>query len=268
MSNVSPRTSTRPVILITNFGTLNQEGMRDQENIDRLVNSRYPDHEVRWAIASGVVREGLKKSRQTTLFERKTPMMSLAESYADLRKQGKRDVAVQFLFIMPGSDGTEDLMMDPDGLNVEYGYALLAPPDNIARVAEALSPRFGDEDTVTIVFTNGNDTVPVRNWPLIQLDRHLRKHYPNVFLTTLGGKPGIEAAVADARKSGLKKVKYIPFYFVVGKNAIYNIMGDTPNTLKSRVGLEATIEPGLAWDRAIMSLWMESIDWTLAKFSG
>ncbi|RJQ39769.1 MAG: hypothetical protein C4555_02555 [Dehalococcoidia bacterium] len=257
----------KPVILIINFGTLNEEGMRDQENIDKMVTARYPDHEVRWAIASGVVRDGLKKAGQTTLFARKTPVMNLADTYADLRKQGRRDVAVQFLFTVPGSDGTDDLMMAADGLNVEYGYALLAPPDNIARVTKALEPRFSGKDTVTIIFTNGNDTVPIRNWPLIQMDRYLRKHYKNVFLTTLGGKPGVEAAAADARKSGLKKVKYIPFYFVVGKNAIYNIMGDTPNTLKSKVGLEASIEPGLAWDKKVMSIWMESIDWSLAKFS-
>jgi len=259
--------SSKPVILIVNFGTLNKEGMQDQENIDRLITARYPDNDVRWAFASGVVRDGLKKTGQTTLFERKTPVMGLADTYADLKKQGKLNVAFQFLFTVPGSDGTDDLMMAADGLNVEYGYALLAPPDNIARCAKALEPRFGDKDTVTIIYTNGNDTVPIRNWPLIQMDRYLRKHYQNVFLTTLGGKPGIDAAAADAKKSGLKKVKYIPFYFVVGKNAIYNIMGDTPNTLKSHVGLEASADRGLAWDESIMSIWMESIDWSLAKFS-
>ena len=260
-------TSQKPVILITNFGTLYKEGHQDQENVDRLVTARYPDHDVRWAYAYGPNREKLKSSGQTTIFERQVPIKSLEEVYADLRKEGKRNVAVQFLFVLPGSDGTDDLMVAADGLNVEYGYSLLATPDSIARTAEALAPRFGDEDTVTIICSNGNNVVRAFNWPLIQLDRHLRKHYPRVFLTTTGGPPGTEAAIADARKLGLPKAKFIPLYFVVGKNVIYNILGDTPTTLKSQLGLESSREPGLAWNPAVMSLWMESIDWSLAKFS-
>jgi len=259
--------TSKPVILIINFGTIYDQGMRDLENIDKILTARYPGNEIRWVFANGVVRDKLQQTGKTLLFERKTPMMGLADTYADLRKQGKRDVAVQFLFTVPGSDGTDDLMMPADGLNVEYGYALLAAPDSIARVTRALEPRFAGKDTVTIIFTNGNNTVPIRNWPLIQMDRYIRKHYKNVFLTTLGGKPGCDAAVADARKSGLKKVKYIPFYFVIGHNAIDFIMGDKPDTLKSRVGMEATIDTGLAWDKKVMDIWMESVDWSLANFS-
>jgi len=258
--------SGKPVILVINFGTIYEEGMRDLENIDKMLIARYPDNEVRWVFANGVVRDKLEQTGQTTLFKRKTPMMGLADAYADLKKQGKRDVAVQFLFTVPGSDGTDDLMMAADGLNVEYGYALLAPPDNIARVVQAIEPRFGGKDTVTVIFTNGNNSVPIRNWPLIQMDRYIRKHYKNVFLTTLGGKPGCDAAVADAKKSGLKKVKYISFYFLAGHNAIDFIMGDAPNTLKSRIGLPAIIEPSLAWDKKVMDIWLESVDWSLANF--
>ncbi len=259
---------SKPVIVITTFGTIVPEGLQDLDNADRLVTARYPDYDVRWVFGGTPVRECLINSGQSTVFERRVPVKSLIEVYDDLRKEGKRNVAVQYLFLLPGSKGTDPHMVatDTEGLNVEFGYPLLAPPDNIARTADALAHRFGGEDTVTLVCAHGNGEVPTLNVPLLQMDSYLRKHYPRVFLATLVGPPGNKTAFADIKKLGLPKVKYFPLLFTAGGRLTTAFMGDDPASFQSQLGLEASTEPGLGDNPEVMSIWMESIDWTLARF--
>ncbi|MFA5316779.1 MAG: sirohydrochlorin cobaltochelatase [Dehalococcoidales bacterium] len=263
MSNVN----TKPVILITAFGTSAPEGQKDLENVDRLVVERYPDHEVRWAFTSRFIRKKLIEAGQTTLFARKVPNKNLEEVYADLRNEGKRDVAVQCLLITPGSEYSDALKVDTSGLNVEYGYPLLAPPDNVERIADTLAPRFGGEDTVTIICGHGNEKMPVLNIAYIQMDNYLRKRYQRVFLTTLEGPPGTGPAFEAAKKLGLPKAVFIPLLIVAGGHLVRDIMGTSPESYLSKLGLVASSETGLGSDPAVMSIWMESIDWVLTKFS-
>lgn len=261
------KASNKPVILITAFGTSAPEGQKDLENVDRLVTGRYPDHEVRWAFTSGFIRKKLIAAGQTSLFPRKVPNKSLEEVYADLKNEGKRNVAVQCLLISSGSEYSDALTADTNGLNVEYGYPLLAPPDNIERVADTLSARFGGKDTITIICGHGNGKMPALNTPYLQLDKYLRKRYPRVFLTTLEGPPGTGPAFEDAKKLGLTKAVFIPLLIVAGGHLVRDIMSTNPESYLSKLGLEATSETGLGSDPAVMAIWMESIDWVLAKFS-
>lgn len=259
---------SKPVIVITTFGTSLAEGLKDLENVDQMVTARYPEHEVRWAFGGDTVRQALKSKGQPTIFKRQVPVKSLVEVYDDLRKEGKRNIAVQYLFLLPGSKGTDPHMVatDTKGLNVEFGYPLLAPPDNIARTADALASQFGGEDTVTIICAHGNGEAPTLNVPFLQMDSYVRKHYPRVFVATVVGPPGT-AAFADALKLGLPKVKFLPLLFVAGSRLTQAIMSDDPASFQSQLGLEASTESGLGNNPKVVSIWMESIDWTLAKFS-
>jgi sirohydrochlorin cobaltochelatase len=259
--------SSKPVIIIAAHGTISKTGQPDLENLDSMVLARYPGYDVRWVFIYEESMKELIASGQTTLFKRKVPIKSLSEVYTDLRNEGRRDVVVQFLLVIPAVDYSDALNVATDGLNVEYGHPLLAPPENIARTVKALAPSFGGEDTVTILCCHGNEDVPGFNAPLILLDRYLRKHYRHVYLTTLEGPPGTEQAFADARKSGLKKVKFIPYLIQAGRHMSKDIMGDSPKSYKRQLGLPATSESGLASNPAVMSIWMESLEWNLAKFS-
>jgi len=260
--------SSKPVIVITSFGTSVAEGLKDLENVDTLVTSHYPGYDVRWVFGGISVRETLLKTGRSMIFKRKVPVRSLVELYADLRKEGKHNVAVQYLFLLPGSKGTDPHMAvgDTKGLNVEFGYPLLAPPDNVARVADALAPHFGSKDTATLICAHGNGEVPTLNVPLLQMDSYVRKHYKNVCLATVVGPPGTEMAFADIKKAGLKKVKFYPMLFVAGDRLTQAIMSDDPKSFKNQLGLQATTEAGLGSNPEVMKIWMESIDWTLARF--
>lgn len=260
----------KPVILINTFGSTLPEGLAELENVDRMVTARYPGYEVRWGFGGQVSRASLIKSGRTTVLPRRVPVLSPLEVYNSLRKETKHQVAAVYLYISPGSVEIFPLMTPADtaGLNVEHGYPLLAPPDNTTRVADAIASRFGGEDTVNIVCNLGSIDVPTLNLPLLQIDSYLRKHYRRAFLATVNGPPGTEAAFSDARKLGLKKVKFHPLVLGSGRRLLDAIIGDNPSSLKNQLGLEASCEHGLGDNTKVVDIWMESIDWTLAKFIG
>lgn len=284
---------SKQVIVIYTFGTRFAAGLKDLQNVDKMVTSRFPGYDVRWAFGGDTVRQELKNAGQTTIFERRVPVRSMVEIYSDLRREKKLDVAVAFLFILPGGKGTDAHMTitDIEGLNVEFGYTLFAPPDNVARVADALSSRFGGKDTVTIICAHGNGEMPTLNVPYLQMNSYLRKHFDNVYITTSAGPPGTEAVFAEVRRSGVSRVKFIPLLFVAelpfipgtrldnnsplyyrnqmkaGVRPTDAIMGNSPLSYRNQLGLEASVETGLGSNPEVISIWMESIDWTLAKFS-
>lgn len=255
----------KPVIVITAFGTTSTKGQHDLENVDRLVTAHYPDLEVRWAITSPFIIRKLKEKGQTTLFARQVPIRNREQVFNELRAEGKTKVVVQPLLVMTGAEYFDVLLEPVDSLHVEYGYPLLGRPENIARVVKALEPRFGGEDTVTLICTHGNDKVPGYCIPLLLVDKYVRRHYKNVFVTTLHGVPGTGPAFEDTQKSGLKKVKFLPFLIVAGDHVSKDIMADSPESYKSQLGLEATADTGMGNDPAVMSIWIESIDWALAN---
>jgi len=254
-----------PVIVITIFGSSSSEGQRNLEDVDTMVRKRYPAHDVRWALTSELILKKLRESGRGTMFERKVPVQNLEEVYDSLRREGISKVSVQSLLVMTGSEYNDALTTPAEGLDVEYGYPLLAPPDNIERVARALEPKFGNNETATVLCSHGNAKHPGYNAQLLLMEKYVRKHYRGVFLVTLEGPPGTEAAFAEIKKSGFKGVKFIPMLIVSGEHITRDIIGDGPNTYKSQLGLPATSEGGMGSDPAIMNIWAESIDWTLAR---
>jgi sirohydrochlorin cobaltochelatase len=257
----------KPVIVITAFGTSAPEGLKDLEKVDRMVLKRYPDCEVRWVFTSGFISKKLKSLGTTTLFERKVPLCNLAEVYEELRREGKTDVVIGGLLTVSGSEYSDVVLTPAEGLNVEYNYPLLGAPGNIEKAARALAPYFGDDDTYTIICAHGNARIPLLNLPMVQLHQYVSKRYKNVAVVTIEGPPGTEKAFADARATGLKKAKFVPFLFAAGGHIKNDVMSDEPGSFKMMLGLEATNEGGLVDNEGVMALWLESIDWAIAKFS-
>jgi len=256
----------KPVIVIAAFGTSVPEAQKNLEDADTMVRERFPDYEVRWALTAQFIINKLRKAGQTTLFERKVPIKSVEEVYSDLRNEGKTNVAVQCLFVMTGGEFRQVLMVSTKGLNVKYGYPLLTAAENIQNMVRALSPTFGDRDTVTILCAHGNEHHPEFNSPLIEMDKYVRKSYENVFLATVEGPPGTKQAFADARKSGCNKVKFIPLMIVAGDHIKNDVMGDDPESWKMQLGLPATAGTGMGSNPAVMEIYLKSLERVLSQF--
>jgi sirohydrochlorin cobaltochelatase len=250
-------------MVMTVFGTSSPDGQKNLEDVDRLVLSRYPGADVRWAFTSDFILKKLRESGRGSMFSRKVAIKTLSEVYDDLKREGKTDVLVQPLLVAVGSEYSDALDSDVNGLNVSYGYPLLAPPQNVARVAQALAPRFGGEGIATLLCCHGNKQQPACNAPYILLDRYVRKNFKNVFAATLEGPPGTEEAFADIKKSGCRAVKFVPLLIVAGGHIANDVVGEKPHAYKNQIGLPATAEEGIGSNPAVMDIMLESIDWAL-----
>ena len=256
----------KPVIVIAAFGTSMEKGQANLNDFDKMVRARFPDHEVRWAFTAGFIIKKLKEAGVTTLFDSNTPIKSLDEVYEDLRKEGKTNVVVQIAMVMPGSEMRQVLSYRTDGLNVKFGYPLLFWPENIQNVADALSPEFGGEDTVTILVAHGNEHHPEFNAPFIQMNEYLQERYDNVFVATIEGPPGPEEVFPLAQAVGVSKAKFVPLMMVEGDHITNDVMGDDPDSWKNMLGLPATNATGMASNPAVMEIFLKSIENLVSQF--
>jgi cobalamin biosynthesis Co2+ chelatase CbiK len=150
------------------------------------------------------------------------------------------------------------------GLDVEYAHPLLAPPENVARVAQTLAPQLGGEDTVNIICGHGSKDVPGYNIPFLMLDDYLRKHHQRTCLATLDGAPGTGAAFENARQG--KRVNFIPLLFVSSTHTTGDIMGEASASYVNQVGLPATLGDNLSRNASVLEMLAEGADRALKRF--
>lgn len=260
MAAGDPQTDGKPVIVLAAFGTSVPKAQAALEAIDSAVCAAYPEHEVRWALTAQFIIDKLRTRGQTTLFARRVPVKNLTEVYADLAREGKRNVVVQSLHVAPGGEYHQVRRTAvPVGLRVRYGKPLLADNGKVAQLARVLADRFGGADAVTLLCGHGNDHHAGHNKRLVALDRYVRAHYPNVFVATVEGQPGAEKALADARATGLQKVKFVPVMIVAGDHIMNDVMGDEAESWKARLGLAAEAEGGLGHNPAVVKLFLNRL---------
>ena len=259
----------KPVIVAISYGTLDPAGEKEQEKIDRIIRERFPDNEVRWVYAAGHFLQALKKMGRTTIFERKVPIKSLEEMYSDLVKEGKTNVALLCLLVHESWSVSKWVYEHPtQGLNVKYTKPLLADIFNVEKVVEALAPQFGGEDTVTILVGHGGVSGKEFhvNAPFWAMDEYISWRYKNVFVATVHGPPGVERAIADAQKTGCSQVLFIPLFLTTGEHITKDVMADTPESWKSRVGLPARVGSPFCDDPLVMEVYVSYLASVLSQF--
>lgn len=262
----SATATIKPVIVIAAFGTSVPEAQQNLEDFDKLAGERFPDYEIRWAFTSKTIVEKLREEGQSTLFERKVPLMTLDEIYNDLKKENKTTVAVQPIHISPGQEYYEVVNTPSKGLNAKVGMPLLVYYEEVEEFAKIISSKFIGGDTVTILCGHGNDHQPQFNASLQALDNFVRQKYKNVFIATVEGKPGFEQAMTDTKQTGLNKVHFIPVMLVAGDHIMNDVMGDDPESWKSQLGLAATTDTGLGSNPAVMELFLGRMERLLTMF--
>ncbi len=255
-----------PVIVIAAFGSSMEQGLKNLGDFDRMVRDRFPDHDIRWALTAGFIIDKLKDAGVTTMFDSETPIKSLDEVYDDLRDEGKTNVVVQCLLVMPGAEMRQVLSYRTDGLNVKYGYPLLFSPENIQNAANALASEFGGPDTGTILCSHGNEAHPEFNSALVEMNAYLEENYDNVHLATVEGPPGCEEAIDAVKASGVSKVKFVPLMLVEGDHVTNDVMGDEPESWKVLVDLPATNATGMASNPKVMQIFVKSIENLVSQF--
>jgi len=257
----------KPVIVLVAFGTSYDTGEKNLNDIDKAMRERFPDYEIYWAFTAQGIIDKLKEAGKTTYFDREVPIKNLEEVYAQLIEEGKTNVVVQSLHTMIGAEFREVVSTNTKGLNVKYSYPLTFYPENIQNVVNALSVEFGDSsDTATVVCAHGNEKHPENNAQLIEMDRYLRANFENTYLACVEGPPEFDGVAEDIAASGVTKVRFVPLLLTYGDHMTNDVMGDEPDSWKSKLGLEASSADGAGSNADVREIYLKSIEHVLSQF--
>lgn len=258
----------KPAILIAAFGSSYETGQKNLEDFDTAVREAFPDSEVYWGFTASFIVNKLKKAGTETLFERKTPILGIADAYEYMKSQGINDVLTVNFLLMVGSEYREVLNTPTNGMNVKYVHPLLYYPENIQNAVIALESDFGNpEDTATIFCAHGNEAHLEYNAELIQIDHYLRAHYDNTYLAVMEGTPEFSKVREEVKNSGVKNVRFITFMLTYGDHMSNDVFGDEEDSMNSQLGLDATITDGLASNREFQNVYISSMKSLMKQFS-
>ncbi len=236
-----------PAIVLAAYGSSHPRAMATYARIVDRYQKAFFGSDVKLAFTSKHIRERLAEKECIRI---PGPLTALA----DLQDQGCRDVAVQPLHIVPGSEFHE-LASLVQGFrciggrfgfrSLEMGRPLLADLEDCRRVSFALTPildginhegaatelkRDTDEEAVVLV---GHGSSHPGDCIYSQMADILERSHKNAFLGTLEGHPGLEDVVLQLKRSGVKKARLIPFLLVAGGHAVKDMAGDGKGSWRS-----------------------------------
>jgi len=258
---------SKPVILITAFGSSYESGQKNLEDFDTAVRETFPGTEVCWGFTADFIVNKLRNKGVETIFARGVPLMTVEEAYEHLRAEGKKDVLVQTLFMMVGSEYRQALNTPTNGLNVKYSHPMLYYPENIQNIVNALESDFGDPaDTVTILCAHGNEKHLEYNAELIQIDKYLRENFDNTYLAVMEGTPEFDQILKEVEEKGLPKVKFVTLMLTYGDHMSNDAMGNEEDSWKTQLGMEGSATNGLASHSGAQEVFIDNMKRVMNQF--
>jgi len=232
-------------ILIVAFGTMSAAARQAYATFEAEVRAAFPEREISWAFTA--------KSLVARLREKGEEVRLLPEAYADLRARGFERVALLSLHLVPGEQHRGIVDEDRQGLTVACAGPFLATEADIEAVAQSLAAGL-PQDRPVLVVAHGHAHEAQYNAELKALGARLAQLHPDLLMTRLEGDEApeaLEAFIARARARGGVHVE--PFLYVAGDHVRNDILGDEPESLRSRLGVpDFSCAPSLgeqAWVR-------------------
>ncbi len=225
-------------ILLAAFGSGTPQGQSTLRLFDERVRALFPGVPVRWAFTSVVMRNRLAAARQKTDSVQKALRKMWFEKYTH--------VAVQSLHSIPGAEYA-DLLADvedmravedrPEGFaQATVGAPLLDADGDIRRAAAALLTHLPPERAPgdACVFM-GHGTWHEGESRYGALSAQVREHDPLVHIGTMDGACTIDDILPRLSEVGVRRVWLLPLLSVVGRHAMRDMAGDTPDSWRSRI---------------------------------
>jgi len=250
----------RPAIVLAAYGSAYPGALATYDQIKAAYERAFPGSPVRLAFTSQAMRLRLVEKEGRGI---PSPLAALAK----LQDQGRRDVIVQSLHIIPGAEfhqlaslvrGQKSVPGKFGFEHLEMGLPLLSSLEDCQKVSLLLpptweritvngrprkNPRDPEKEAVALV---GHGTGHPADSLYSLLAQVLEKDHRNVFLGTLEGFPGIEELILRLKGSGTRKVRLQPFLLVAGGHAVEDIAGNGPESWKSILEREGfDVEAGL-----------------------
>ena len=228
--DAAPAQKAQPTpILVATFGTMSAAGRSAYENFALELGKAFPGHEIGWAFTAKSLVARLKAKGEKARL--------LSEAYADLKKRGFHEVALLSLHLVPGEQHQGVLAEDRQGLAVTVAGPLLATDADIDAVAQSMAAEL-PKDRPVLVVAHGHAHEAQYNAALVGLGKRLSACHPHLLMTRLEGDEApqdLAAFITQAQAAG--KVQVEPFLFVAGDHVQNDILGDEPDSLKSRLAV-------------------------------
>jgi len=270
----------KSAILLVAYGSLSQRALETYDKIISAYRKEFSQSSVNLAFTSNFIRRRLSE-RNGVVYP--SPLMALAH----LQDQGSKKIVVQSLQAVPGSEFHQTASII-SGLGIirgkfgferlEMGMPLLSGIDDCRSVSAALEAELGmlnkekkasgqvadssgeccEHEAVVLM---GHGTTHVAESAYSQMAAILEKDYGNVFLGTIDAFPGVEEILVRLNKSGIKRIKLMPFLLVAGGHAQEDLAGDGTASWKSifaKAGIQTEVHlKGLAENSRILGIFLE-----------
>jgi len=217
----------KPPILVVAFGSAAPAARRIYALLDADIRAEFPGHGLRWAWTA--------RSLVARLRARGEDVQTLDEALDALRQEAHGRAAVLSLHLVPGEKHREILSATAEGLRLSVGQALLEAPEDVEGVASELLEEL-PADRPVLVVAHGHASEDRFNAELRALGEALSRRRSDVYLTRLEGDEdpqGLQAFIAQARAAA--KVHVAPFLLVAGDHVASDILGEGPESLRSRL---------------------------------
>jgi sirohydrochlorin cobaltochelatase len=226
-----------PVVL-TAFGST-AAARKAYAAVGERVKKALPDHDVRWAYTSRMVRQRCRREKGLELESPRRVLQALGE-------QGHRWAVVQSLHLLCGYEFqrlVEEVQCPP--CRVSMGLPLLWTCEDYRQFLEALSrslppPRAGE---AVILVGHGTDHP---SWvSYVALQRMLEKQLgPRWHLGVVEGCPTREETLEEILRAGFRRVRLVPLMMVAGIHVREDLMGadDSWKTAFEQKGVEVDVE--------------------------
>ena len=243
-----------PPIVLAAFGTTSP-AMDTYSHIDRAVKTAFPQHPVRWAYTSRMVRSHMNARCGANM---KTPRQVLDE----LDRQGHRWTVVQSLHMINGHEFYRLLDAVREGsVRTSMGLPLLTSPEDYQEVAAVLLEDGPvDPRTATVLIGHGTDHPAWAAYPA--LARVLESAGASVHVATIEDASAMSKTVATLARSGARSVRLVPLMLVAGVHLQEDIAGDEDSWKQAveRAGLSVSVDArGMGRLPAIIDIFIRHI---------
>ena len=225
----------KKALLVISFGTSYADTReRTIGAIEKKLEERFPDREVRRAWTSSFIIKRVAKAEGLVIDTPEEAMQKLAD-------EGVTDLIVQPTHLSDGYDNQRMLETVRGWADrfetVRVGRPLLVTEEDRDFAAQIL-PRIclGNEagDKALLLMGHGSDKYPVPVYRQLQ-EKIRERGLDNVFVGTVEGEPTFEDAKKLLDESGYRKVVLTPLMIVAGDHARNDLAGLDEDSWKSRL---------------------------------
>lgn len=242
-----------PIVLAA-FGTTSR-ALDTYSFIDTAVKNAFPDHPVRWAYTSRMVRSHMKKKHRANM---KDPVQVLDE----LAGQGHYWAVVQSMHLICGHEFYRLIdEVRQSNVRTSMGLPLLTSPVDYQLLTDAiLANGLAGNDTATVLIGHGTDHPSWTAYPALQ--QIVQVSGANIHVATVEGESAMEETIESVAQTGVKHVHLVPLMLVAGVHLQEDIAGDEDSWKQAFLdaGLNVTIkENGLGKHPAVVDMFIKHI---------